>query len=406
MVVIDLKSPVDFGHRTFTDSLKGPANVHRTDCFLTTDRLSAKTQIRQMRSTIPWQPSNKNLFLFRSISLYGICSDNVSTEPSRHRDLPESIEAKALPLRHTRECFTQYVSKRKRASRLENIRRLRTNFDKQSSSTLRQRRLRHSTESRSLCSGFNNHRFMYVTVSMGKISQTQSRGQGAHANGSKRVYTLFYPHYRRKSPRCKYPRRTGFRAWRNLHNGSRLPRLCSSLCFYSKPFNFCYKSQKQLRLSPSLLSQGRQDNRPSMRPDGKTQWLLCFAGLPCGSSPNQLSRHRDKQKIRIFNKQFCVAGSDGCSALQVPLAGRNLFQVDQAIPSNQNIFWHYRERCKDSNLDCHQRLRSCSDCQEGTENRAEFGRNPANSQHCTFRESSYYASTYEKSFAKRKFPIS
>src|SRR4030042_4484315 len=363
MVVFDLKSPIDFGHKTFTDSLKGLANVHRADCFLTTDRLSAKTQIRQMRSTIPWQPSNKKLFLFRPIPVYGFCSDNLSAKSSRHRDLSESIETKTLPLRHTRKCFTQHVSKCKRASRLENIRRLRSCIDKKSSNTLRQRRLRYSTETRSLCTGFNNHRLMSFTASCGKISQAQSRGKSAHTNGLKRLYTHFYPHYRRKRPRCQYPRRTDFRAWCNLHNGSRLPRLCSSLCFYSKPFNFCYKSQKQLRLYSSFLPQGRQNNRPSMRPDDKTKWLLCIAGLSCGSSSNQLLRCGDRQKIRIFNKQLYATSFNNCSTLQVSLANRNFVQMDKTIPAYQNIFRHHRERGKDSNLDCHQCLRSGSDYQ-------------------------------------------
>jgi len=93
MVVIDLKSPIDFGHKTFIDSLKGPANVYRTDCFLTVDKLLAKTPIRQMRSPIPRQPSDKNFFLFRSIPVYGFRSDNISPESSRHRDLPASNSA-------------------------------------------------------------------------------------------------------------------------------------------------------------------------------------------------------------------------------------------------------------------------------------------------------------------------
>jgi len=220
------------------------------------------------------------------------------------------------------------------------------------------------------------------------------------------LYTMFYPHYGWKSPRCKHPRRPDFSTWSNLHHGSRLPRLCPSLQIHSKPFSFYYKSQKQLRLSPSLLSQGRQNNWPSIRPDDKAQWFLCITGLSCYSSPHQLLRYRDEEKIRFFNQQFCYAGFDNCSALQVPTADRNFFQMEQAILANQNIFWHYRERCEDSNLDCHRRLRSSSDCQEGIANRDEFGRNPANSQHCPFRKSSYYTSTYEKSFAKRKFSIS
>jgi len=406
MVVSDFNSVVNFGQNTFVEILEGLANVHWTNSFLATDRLFAKTPIRQMRSPIPRQLQDKNFFMFLPIPLHGIRSDNIPSKSSRHRNLPKSNATKTLPLRHSWKSFTHHFGEGKRKSRLANICRVRSRFDKQSSKTLRQRRLWPPTKASNLRSGFNNHRFMSFTISMGKISQTQSRGKSAHANGLKRLYTHFYPHYRRKSPRCKYPRRIDFRAWCNLHNGSWLSRLCSSLYLYSKPFNFCYKSQKQFRLPSSLLSQGRQNYWPTMRPNDNAQRLLCIAGLSCCSSSNRLLRHRDKQKVRIFNKQLCSASFDYCSALQVSLVDRNLLQMDQAIPAYQNIFRHYRERGEDSNLDCHQRLRSGSDYQEGTENRAEFGRNLANSQHCTFRESSYHTSTYENYVAKRKTPVS
>ena len=403
MTGIDLKSPIDFGHKTFIDSLKGSANVRRANSFLTTDRLSSQKTIRQMRSTISGQPSNKNFLLLRSIPLYGLCPDNLSPESSRHRKLSSSNAVETLPLRNTRKCFTQHIGKCKRTSRLENLRRLRTGFDKQSSNTLCQRRLRHSVEPRSLCPGFNHHRFMSFAVSMGKLSQAQSRGQGSHADGLKRLYTHVYPHYRRKSPRCQYSRRSDSRARGHLHHGSWLPRLRSSLYLHSKPLNIYYKGQKQFRLSPSLLSQSRQSYWFAMRSNHNAQWLLRITGLSRRSSSNRLLRHRDKQEVYLSNKQLWSASFDNRSALQVPLADRNLFQMDQAIPANQNIFWQHRERSEDSNLDCHQRLRSSSDCQEGTENRTEFGRNPANSQHCTFRKSPYDTSTYENCFAKWKW---
>lgn len=39
MIEFDLEAPINFGHNTFTDSLKGPANVHRTNRDLQTDVL-------------------------------------------------------------------------------------------------------------------------------------------------------------------------------------------------------------------------------------------------------------------------------------------------------------------------------------------------------------------------------
>jgi len=400
MVGIDFNLPLSFGQYTFMDLPKGLAHAYRTDCFLTTDRLPSQKTIRQTRPTIPRQSSDKNFFLFRSIPVYGFCPDNLSSKPAGHRDLSPRHADKTIPLRHSRECFPDHSGQGKRTSRLENIRGLRAGFNKQSPNALCPRRLWHSTEPRDLCSGFNHHRFMSVTVSMGKISQTQSRSQGTHADGLKRLYPHVYPHYRRESPRCKYPRRSCFRAWRHLRHGPRLPRLRSSLYLHSKPFNFCYKSQKQLRLSPSLLSQGRQNNRSSMRPDDNTQRFLCIAGLSCRSSSNRLLRCQDEQKVHISNKQLYSAGFDNCSTLQVPLADRNIFQMDQAIPANQDVLRNFRERREDSNLDSHQHLRFGRNRQERTQNRTEFGRNLANSQHCAFRESLYYTSTYENYAAK------
>jgi len=134
--------------------------------------------------------------------------------------------------------------------------------------------------------------------------------------------------------------------------------------------------------------------------------FLCFTGLSCRSSTDWLFRHRDRQKVYIPNKQFYSASLDNCSTLQMPLADRNLFQMDQTISANQDVLRNFRECCEDSNLDCHQRLRSGRNRQERTRNRPEFGRNLANSQHCTFRESPYYTSTYEKCFARQKESVS
>jgi hypothetical protein len=406
MIGIDFNLPLTFGQSTLEALLKGLVNARRTDSFLTTDRLPTQKAIRQMCPQTSRQPSNKNFLLFRSIPLYGFRADNISSEPAGHRNLSSGNAAETLSLWHSRKRLPNNVGKGKRKSQLENLRRLCSHPDKQSPNALRRRRLWRSTESRSLCFRLDNHRFMSIPVSMGKVSRTQGRNQGTHLNGLKRLYTHVYPHYRRKSARCQYSRRSDFGVGCYLHHGSWIPRLCSPFYLHSKPFNFHHKSQKQLRLPTSLLSSGRQNNRFAMRPDDKTQRLLSFAGLSCCPSSNRLLRRRDKRKIHIPNKQLCSASLDDCSTLQMPLADRNLFQMDQTIFENQDIFRDFRERSEDSNLDCHQRLRSGRNRQERTQDRTEFERNLANSQHCTFRESPYYTSTYEKRFAKRKCPVS
>ena len=287
MIGIDFNLPINFDQYTVADLSKGLANEYRPDCFLTTDRLPSQETIRQMRSTLSRQLSDKKFLLFRPISMYGFCSDNISAESSGYRNMSASNETETLSLRHSRQCLSNHSCRSKRKSKLENIRGFRTDSNKQGANALRQRRLRPATEQGCLRTGFINHRSMFVTVPMGKISQAESCCQDTYADGLKRLYTHFYPHYRRKSPRCKYPRRYCFRTGSHLRNGSQLSQLCSSFYLYSKPFNFCYKSQNQFRLSPSLLPQSRQNNRPSMRPDNKIKRLLYIAAVSCCPSSHR-----------------------------------------------------------------------------------------------------------------------
>ena len=124
MIGIDFNLHLTFGQYTFMDLLKGLANACWTNSFLTTVRLSSQKTIRQMCSPIPRQLQDKNFFMFRSISLHGIRSDNVPSKSSRHRNLPESNAPETLPLRHSWESFTHHLGQGKRKSRLADIQRL------------------------------------------------------------------------------------------------------------------------------------------------------------------------------------------------------------------------------------------------------------------------------------------
>ena len=106
MVVVDLNSDIDFGQKTFTKNRKGLANVYRTNCFLATNRLSTETSIRQVRPTTQRQLSDKDFFMFRSVSVHGFCSDNISAESSGYRDMPAGNAIQALPLRYSRKRVT------------------------------------------------------------------------------------------------------------------------------------------------------------------------------------------------------------------------------------------------------------------------------------------------------------
>ncbi len=73
---------------------------------------------------------------------------------------------------------------------------------------------------------------------------------------------------------------------------------------------------------------------------------------------DQLQRSRIGEEACLSHEPISAPSVDRLRALQVPLAGGTVFQVDQATSPNQAILWHFRERREDANLDCGLRLRA------------------------------------------------
>ena len=61
-------------------------------------------------------------------------------------------------------------------------------------------------------------------------------------------------------------------------------------------------------------------------------------------------RPRVAQDAGVSDQQHDAAGVHHCRSLQESLAGRSVFQVDQAAFAHQEIPWHERERGEDANL--------------------------------------------------------
>jgi hypothetical protein len=101
MAVIDLKSPISFSH-TNINNLKGVANELRTDDLFANNRLPAATRIWQMCSAISRQLQNTKVFMFRSISLYVICSTYLSRKLARYCSMSYGNATKILSHRHSR----------------------------------------------------------------------------------------------------------------------------------------------------------------------------------------------------------------------------------------------------------------------------------------------------------------
>src|SRR5712691_1192827 len=88
------------------------------------------------------------------------------------------------------------VGRCERSSRLANLRRLCAGFDRHGSAALRARSDRRRSGSDSICVGLHDHRLVPRFISVGEVSQTQSRRQDAHLVGPAWQYPHVYPHYR------------------------------------------------------------------------------------------------------------------------------------------------------------------------------------------------------------------
>jgi hypothetical protein len=238
MVVIDFNSPLQFGSNTFVSSWKDLANAFGTHRFLATAGLSAQAHLRPVCSALSGQSPHLDLLLLRSISLHGLCPDNLSSKPSRHRDLSMSPAIEAVSLRHSWNRIPQYSGQSQRTTRLAHLRRFRPCADRPGANAVCRRRLRRSIGSRGVCPRLDHHRFVSDLISMGHLSSAQSRRQDPYADGPARLDPQYYPHYRRQNARCQHPRRPDLGAGalyvmdRGYLDFARLYRFTQHLCSF------------------------------------------------------------------------------------------------------------------------------------------------------------------------------
>ena len=86
--------------------------------------------------------------------------------------------------------------------------------------------------------------------------------------------------------------------------------------------------------------------------------FYCRQGLSRATCVASAIGSRDRQDAGVPDQQVRVAGADHLRAVQVPMAGGAVLQVDQAASAHQALLRHFRERCADANLD----RRSASTC--------------------------------------------
>ena len=113
MTVFDFNLLVNFGQITLMATSKGQANVYRANSFLTTDGLSSKVRIQQMRRTLSGQLQSTKFLMSRSVPLYGIRTTDLQRQSSRYRNLSPGYAAQTLSCRHSGQCRSKHNGRRR-----------------------------------------------------------------------------------------------------------------------------------------------------------------------------------------------------------------------------------------------------------------------------------------------------
>ncbi len=104
-----------------------------------------------------------------------------------------------------------------------------------------------------------------------------------------------------------------------------------------------------------------------MRPNNHSNRLLYKQALPRHATSGEIQRSQNRQNTCISHQQFHFTSINGSSVISQPMAGRAIFQVDQATLEDKKILWHFRECRKDSGLDRSLWLYHCGDNEEASQ---------------------------------------
>ena len=180
MQFIDLKFCSHKCHSPASHLQEPTSYEFRENHFLPTDELYPVLRISPMRRAIQRQLQSKKFSMLESISLHGLRPIDLPGKSAGHTGLSSRQPAQTLSHGHTRKGVTKHPGTCQPDAGLENLRRLRSGPDQKSKTALLQRTIWRRAESHGVCPGFNHHRPVPVSVSLGHLPQEKRSRQAAY----------------------------------------------------------------------------------------------------------------------------------------------------------------------------------------------------------------------------------
>ncbi len=384
----------------------GRRYVCRQTHFFASYGLRSMATFSNLYGSLSGRLESPSVQMRRVFSRHGLRSTDLPRKLARHHLMPRCDAAKTLSHGHSVECFSKQFIQRQQCSQLANLRRLRTNSHSSCEKSLHQSTTRHRSRRDSLCTGFDHHRFMFNTFSLGNIPHHQVGGEGSYAHEPSGEHTRVYSYFHGKNARCSYFRSSRISTWCVLRHGSSVPRLRASLHHPPSSVVLRHASQKEHAIHSTLFQSSRQKLVDTVRSNWHTEKLLFLKVVSGSASSHPFLRRRERPAFGFSNEQHAVVCRDDCRALQVALADRIVFQMDQAAPADQNVFRYKCERGEVTNLDRDQCLLARGDHEKGTWPRSLTLRNPTSFKSNPIRENPYKTSVNKTKLQNHNTPKS
>ena len=341
MPVTDLKFTKRFAYTPATITAQEELlDAYRQISIFSNNRLSSSLYLSKMCKSLSRSLQGEKLFMPRSISLYGICSNDFQRKFTRHRSLSQGTEKQTLSYGHPRRHISKYFGKCQQNKKLADLCRLRSISHSNSTTFVHQRRVQFRTGKYSLCSGLFDYRSLPKCVSLGPLQKDKGSNQTAYSFGSSWQHSHVHSYYRWKAPRRQCVRYSNPGSRQHLRYGPRLYGLRTTLYDASKYCLFRYQGQSKFKMPSNLLSPSRQNQRVEVRSDRNANRILHCQGLSRKNQTDKILRSRKRQKFCFPNQQFSFASNDSNRTLPVSLADRIIFQMDKAAPPNKDILWN------------------------------------------------------------------
>src|SRR5690606_22338886 len=123
----------------------------------------------------------------------------------------------------------------------------------------------------------------------------------------------------------------------------------------------------KIRLSTELFRTYRPYPRHHLRPNDLALGILSAQKIPSLPSTHSFQGHLVWKESGLSHQFVRRPGSNHLCAVQISLAGRIVFQMDQTASAYPEVLWDIRERRESANLGCRVRIPAGGHCQKAAQ---------------------------------------